>query len=105
DGWQNLYSFDFGHVVPADIASGNHFTATHPSSFFTFTRVAALPKPDGRVSLADTALKIVAGGAEQTLVLADDERYLAALEQHFGIALDAPYAALRPLAPATTRKP
>ena len=95
--WQDLYSFDFGHVVPADIAAGNHFTATHPSSFFTFTRVAALPKPDGRLSLADAALKIAAGDAEQKLVIPDDERYLAALEQHFGIALDAPYSALPPL--------
>src|SRR5690606_31273523 len=95
--WQDLYSFDLAHVVPADIVSGNHFTATHPRSFFTFTRVAALPKPNGRVSLVDTALKTVAGDVEQTLVLADDERYLAALEQHFGIALDAPYSALCPL--------
>lgn len=95
--WQDLYSFDLGHVVPADIACGNHFTATHPSSFFTFTRVAALPTPEGRIALADTSLKIVTRGVGRTLALTDDERYLDALEQHFGIVLDAPYSALRPL--------
>ena len=31
DEWQDLYSFDLGHVVPADIDYGNHFTSTHPS--------------------------------------------------------------------------
>src|SRR5262249_47875451 len=49
--WLDLYSFDLGHVFPADIALGNHFTSTHPSSLFTFARVAALPRPNGRVAL------------------------------------------------------
>jgi N-hydroxyarylamine O-acetyltransferase len=96
-GWQALYSFDLGTVVAADIACGNHFTATHPSSFFTFTRLAALPRADGRVSLVDRVLKTVSGGVERTDTLEGDGRYLDALEQHFGIVLDAPYSALRPL--------
>jgi N-hydroxyarylamine O-acetyltransferase len=100
EDWQALYSFDLGHVIAADIACGNHFTATHPSSFFTFTRVAALPTPDGRVSLVDRTLKIVSRGTERSETLAGDERYLTALERHFGIVLDAPYSALRPLAAA-----
>jgi N-hydroxyarylamine O-acetyltransferase len=96
-GWQDLYSFDLGHVVPADIACGNHFTATHPSSFFTFTRVAALPRADGRISLVDRSLIVVCDGVENAQTLDEGEHYLGALKQHFGIDLDAPYAALRPL--------
>jgi len=38
----DLNSFDKAYVFPNDILYGNHFTSTHPSDFFTFTRVAAL---------------------------------------------------------------
>jgi N-hydroxyarylamine O-acetyltransferase len=98
--WRDLYSFDTSHVTAADIAYGNHFTSTHPSSFFTYARVAALPNPRGRVSLFDRTLRIVTDGVEQTQELEEGTAYLAVLRQHFGIDLDAPYAALRPLAPA-----
>jgi N-hydroxyarylamine O-acetyltransferase len=95
--WQNLYSFDVGHVVPADIAYGNHFTSTHPSSFFTFARVAALPTPNGRVSLFNCTLRIATADGEQVQDLEEGQPYLDALTGHFGIELDAPYEAMRPL--------
>lgn len=43
--WQDLYSFDVGYVFPGDIAYGNHFTSTHPSSFFTFCSCSCAPTP------------------------------------------------------------
>lgn len=95
--WQDLYSFDLGHVFPADIVYGNHFTSTHPSSFFTFARVAALPRPHGRVSLFDCTLRTTTAEGEQVQELEEGQAYLAALSTHFGIELDAPYEALRPL--------
>ncbi|SFB46822.1 arylamine N-acetyltransferase family protein [Azotobacter beijerinckii] len=95
--WLDLYSFDLGHVFPADIALGNHFTSTHPASLFTFARVVALPTPSGRVSLLNRTLRIVTDGAEQVRELAEGQAYLDALKIHFGIELDASYAALRPL--------
>jgi len=95
--WLDLYSFDLGHVFPADIALGNHFTSTHPTSLFTVARVVALPTPSGRVSLLNCTLRIVTDGAEQVQELAEGQAYLDALKTHFGIELDASYAALRPL--------
>jgi N-hydroxyarylamine O-acetyltransferase len=95
--WQNLYSFDLGQVFPADIAYGNHFTSTHPSSFFTFARVAALPRPNGRVSLFNRTLRRVTSDGEHVQELDEGRVYLDALKTHFGIELDAPYEALRPL--------
>jgi len=94
DGWKNLYSFDLGHVIPADIAYGNHFTSTHPSSFFTYARVAALPLAGGRVSLLDRTLKVVSGESLVELELAEGSTYVDALEAHFGIQLGVPYEAL-----------
>ena len=95
--WQNLYSFDLGHVFPADITYGNHFTSTHPSSFFTFARVAALPRPNGRVALFNSTLRTVTPNGEHVQELVEGQPYLDALKTHFGIELDAPYEAIRPL--------
>jgi N-hydroxyarylamine O-acetyltransferase len=95
--WQNLYSFDLGHVFPGDIAYGNHFTSTHPNSFFTFARVAALPTPTGRVSLFNQTLRMVSPDGEHVQELGEGRQYLDALKTHFGIELDVPYEAIRPL--------
>jgi N-hydroxyarylamine O-acetyltransferase len=97
DGWSNLYSFDLCPVVQADREMGNHFTSTHPGSFFTWARVAARPTPAGRVSLIDYTLRQVADGRETVTRLEDGAPYLAALREHFGIGLDAPCDALRPI--------
>lgn len=95
--WINLYSFDLGYVFPADIAVGNHFTATHPSSLFTFARVAALLTPTGRVSLLDRTLRRVTTEGEQVEELVAGQAYLDTLKTHFGIDLNVPHEALRPL--------
>jgi N-hydroxyarylamine O-acetyltransferase len=95
--WLDLYSFDLGHVFPADIAVGNHFTSTHPNSPFTFARIVALLTPNGRVSLLNRTLRIVTASTERVQELTEGQAYLNALKTHFGIELDAPYEALRPL--------
>ena len=97
DDWQDLYSFDLGPVVPADIAYGNHFTSTHPASFFTGTRIASLAQPEGRTSLFNHLCTTIRGSDEQSEAFPDDEGYLALLEARFGIVLDASYDELAPL--------
>lgn len=97
DQWINLYSFDLGHVCPADIDYGNHFNSTHPSSLFVSARVAALPVDKGVITLLNNTLKKQAAGKEQVQELSEGQAYLDALKNHFGIELDAPYENLRPL--------
>jgi N-hydroxyarylamine O-acetyltransferase len=94
DQWQDLYSFDSRHVCPGDIAIGNHFTSTHPSSSFTFAMVAALPIHDGVITLFNNTLKILTADKEQVRELPEGQLYIDALKDHFGIELDAPYEAL-----------
>lgn len=101
--WKNLYSFDLGHVCPADIAYGNHYTSTSPDTFFTFSRVAARPLPAGEITLIDRTLKIFTSGKEEVQTLPDSPAYLDALKKHFSIELDAPYDCLKPLQPCTGR--
>ena len=95
DQWVDLYSFDLGHVCQADIDYGNYFTSTNPSSFFTFTRVAALPVANGVVTLFNYTLKKMIDGNETVQDLADGPAYMDALKTHFDIELDAPYEKLR----------
>ena len=97
DLWQDLYSFDLGHVCHGDLIYGSHYTSTHPDSFFTSTRVAALPFPGGRASLFNHTLRRTAAGVEQVFELADGLAFFDALKTHFGIALDVPYVALPPV--------
>jgi N-hydroxyarylamine O-acetyltransferase len=97
DRWQDLYSFDRGHVVPADLAYGNHYTSTHPGSFFTFTRVAALPLPAGRITLQNRSLRVTGTNLRTEIEIDEGAPYLEALRKHFGIDLGVPYEALKPL--------
>ncbi len=97
--WVDLYSFDLGHVTAADIECGNHLTSTHPQSFFTRMATAALANPDGRVSLFDHTLQIESGSRAESQELPPDESFVTALETHFGIELQAPYDAIKPLYP------
>ncbi len=98
DQWQDLYSFDLGHVCAADIEYGNYFTSTHPGSFFTFARVAALSLHNGAITLYNHSLKRITADKEQVQQLPEGQFYIDALKEHFGIALDASYDELRPLA-------
>jgi N-hydroxyarylamine O-acetyltransferase len=95
--WQDLYSFDLEYVCSADIESGNHFTSTSPKSHFTWTRMAALPKADGRISLKDLNLRVVVNGHVSNSELEQGAGYLESLYIHFGIDLEAPYEALQPI--------
>jgi N-hydroxyarylamine O-acetyltransferase len=97
DRWQDLYSFDLEHVCPADIEIANHFTSTHPGSFFTFARVAALQHREGKVTLHNTTLKSVTGDREYIEEITEGEDFLTALRTHFHVDLDASYASIRPL--------
>lgn len=97
DDWSNLYSFDLGHVCAGDIEHGNHFTSTHGSSRFVYSRVASLKLEDGLITLLNHTLKRRQGDDEEVIELEANESYLDALALHFGIELNTKYAALKPL--------
>jgi len=89
--WLSLYSFTPDLVMPIDVEIANHFTSTHPSSFFTWRRIANLQTATGRKSLGNFQLRIVDGSTETVTDLPDSPAYLEALKAHFGIDLDAKY--------------
>jgi N-hydroxyarylamine O-acetyltransferase len=63
--------------------------------------VAALPHPNGRVSLLNRTLRSIVAGRENVQELEEGQPYLDVLKTCFGIELDAPYEALRPLPHST----
>jgi N-hydroxyarylamine O-acetyltransferase len=95
--WLDSYSFDMGHVTPADIEIGNYFTSTSPGSVFARTTVASLPHPNGRVSLSDYTLTEIENGHKATREAAPGQAYLDVLADYFGIKLDVPFSAFRNL--------
>lgn len=97
NSWQDLYSFDLTPVFKADIAMSNHFTQTHPDSFFRCARLASLPNARGRVSLLNYTLRKASGNIDEVIQLAAGRAYLEALEDNFGIRLDEPYESLMPV--------
>ena len=97
DHWIDLYSFDMGYVCQADIEYGNHFTSTHPSSIFTYNRIAALPIEKGLITIFNKTLQKTIAGENFVQELVEGQPYLDALKIHLGIELDEPYEKLRPL--------
>jgi N-hydroxyarylamine O-acetyltransferase len=95
DQWIDLYSFDLGHVCPADIDYGNHYNSTHPSALFTIARVAALPVNNGVITLFNNTLKRSISEKDEVQELSESQAYIDALKIHFGIELDMPYEKLR----------
>ena len=91
DQWQNLYSFDMEYAGPGDIKYGNYYTSTHPDSIFTQDRMASLPTREGKVTLHNKCLKIQKEDTKRFVELTDDQGYLGALKQYFGIELDVTY--------------
>ena len=104
EAWNDLYCFDLGHVCDGDIAYANHYTSTHPASFFTTHRVAALATETGRVSLLDTTLRRITREGEELVEVAEGEDYLETLRRLFAIDLGEDGHRLPALA-AAARKP
>jgi N-hydroxyarylamine O-acetyltransferase len=98
DGFFDIYVFDENEVtLDNDIEMANHYTATWPQSIFRLQRMAALPTPQGRITLADMELTIYRNGETSSQALPPGSQYIEAIRKHFGIDLDVRYEDLATL--------
>jgi N-hydroxyarylamine O-acetyltransferase len=67
------------------------FHQTSPDSHFTRQRVCSRATPEGRITLSEHALIVTSGGERTVRRIRGDAAYRAALREHFGIAIDAPW--------------
>jgi N-hydroxyarylamine O-acetyltransferase len=91
--WGDLYLLPQETTLPVDIECGNWFTATWPGSIFRQQLMASVCHPEGRTTLLDDTLKLFRHGSVSSRKLDGQEQLMAALDEHFGIALDATDAA------------
>jgi N-hydroxyarylamine O-acetyltransferase len=86
EGWADLYTFTLEPQLPVDYEVGNHYTSTHPSSHFTKAPTVARTTVSGRITLRGPELARRRGAAVERETITDPERYLAVLENEFGLA-------------------
>ena len=74
--------------------------ATWPLSFFRLHRMCALHKTWGRITLFDREITVHRNGHSVKRNLPPGRPYLEAIEEHFGIRLNAAYEDFAPLSSA-----
>jgi len=83
--WKNLYSLLPCAVRAQDYIPANHYTSTHPNSYFTQGPVAALTTEDGRITLRGRIVRSVGANGEEERELATFEELIQVLFQDFGL--------------------
>jgi N-hydroxyarylamine O-acetyltransferase len=85
--WRPLYRFDLQEQLPIDFEVLNHFVATHPSSHFLTTLVAARRTTDGRYALKNNELAVYRGASKEERTLGSAAEIGRVLAETFGIEL------------------
>ncbi len=83
DGWKSLYSLLPCTVRPQDYLPANHYTSTHPDSYFTQAPVAAMTTPDGRITLRGRLFRRVGADGESERELSCPEELFRVLAEDF----------------------
>ncbi|MGK3992193.1 arylamine N-acetyltransferase family protein [Sorangium sp. So ce1024] len=85
---QDLYAFTLEESYPVDYEVANHFTSTHPDSLFVNNLIAAIPTPEGRVTLRNRTLGVLHRGQFERVEL-DRAAIVGVLRDRFGLDLPA----------------
>ncbi len=87
DAWEASYRFTLQPYKLADFIERCHFHQSSPESHFTKKRICTLAMPSGRVTLSEQKLIVTTGKERQEQFLKNQDEYLAALAEQFGILL------------------
>jgi N-hydroxyarylamine O-acetyltransferase len=83
--WVTLYRFDDQRVYPVDVVLSNHYTSTHPDSWFTRAPIVVRRAPGAITSLLGRTLTVTRPGhAKERRTLSDDE-WRRSLRDVFGL--------------------
>jgi N-hydroxyarylamine O-acetyltransferase len=88
DAFTPMYAFTTDECLPVDFEVANHFTATHPSSFFKTTGFVTKPTETGRVTLTEAHLKITDSGSVSERDVTDERDFAWLLREYFSLNLD-----------------
>ena len=83
--WKKLYRLLPSPVRSQDYIPANHYSSTHPDSYFTQEPVASLTTEDGRITLRGRLLRRVGVDGESERYLGTFEELIQALRENFGL--------------------
>ena len=84
--WVTLYRFDDQRVYPADVVMANHYTSTHPDSWFTHTPVVVRRSSGAITSLLGRVLTVTRPGHVKERRELTDEEWASSLRDVFGLS-------------------
>jgi N-hydroxyarylamine O-acetyltransferase len=82
-GWISTMEEEF----PVDVEMMNHYTATHPASFFTHNILASAVTQEGRINIMNRDVHSIRNGTAEPIQLADRKALRLLVAQHFGFDL------------------
>jgi N-hydroxyarylamine O-acetyltransferase len=88
DGFTPMYAFTLDECLPDDYELSNHYTSTHPASFFRMMKFVTMPTRSGRVTLTDNSFKTVANGRVTETPVSGNAEFAKLLAQRFGLDID-----------------
>jgi N-hydroxyarylamine O-acetyltransferase len=85
--WATLHRWDDNKVQPVDVVLSNHYTSTHPDSWFTWQPVLVKRDPDAIRSIVGRTYTVNKAGHEKTRGELTDKEFAAALTGEFALRL------------------
>jgi N-hydroxyarylamine O-acetyltransferase len=87
--WVTLHRWDDSKVQPVDVVLSNHYTSTHPDSWFTTQPIIVRRDPDAIRSLLGRSYTVTHAGHTKTRSELTDKEFAHALTDEFGLRLTA----------------
>lgn len=85
--WVTLHRWDDTKVQPIDVVLSNHYTSTHPGSWFTWQPVIVKRDPDAIRSILGRTYTVTRAGHVKTRSELTDKEFAAALTGEFALRL------------------
>lgn len=85
--WVTLHRWDDARVQPVDVVLSNHYTSTHPDSWFTWQPVVVRRDPDAIRSILGRTYTVTRAGHRKSRGELTDKEFAAALTGEFALRL------------------
>jgi N-hydroxyarylamine O-acetyltransferase len=85
--WVTLHRWDDSKVQPVDVVLSNHYTSTHPDSWFTWQPIIVKRAPDAITSIVGRTYTVTHAGHLKSRAELTDKEFTAALTGEFALTL------------------
>jgi N-hydroxyarylamine O-acetyltransferase len=103
--WVTLHRWDHAKVQPIDVVLSNHYTSTHPDSWFTWQPLIVKRDPDAIRSILGRTYTVTRPGQEKQRRDLTDQEFAAALTGEFALKLSEDELAALVAAPTGRDRP